>query len=288
MEGKFVTQSVDGQTFQLKELHDFQWLQSYGTVFNVFDQQDSGNLSFGVKKGTERYFIKYAGAKTIYHNNTPSESIQRLKEAERVYRDLQHPSLIQFIEAIKTPNGYGLVFAWTNGENLYPHWEFPPPKKYTHPDSPFYRFRQLPFEKKSTAFKQILSFHKYVEEEGYVLIDFYDGSLLYNFTSDRLTICDIDMYAKVPYTNEVGRMWGSSRFMAPEEFEKGATIDRQTMVYTMGAMAFALFGGETDRSLDKWQAPERFYSIARKAVQTDKSARYGSVGQFLEKWLEKE
>ena len=32
-------------SFQLKEDHDFDLLQDMGTVFQVFDQQDSGNIS---------------------------------------------------------------------------------------------------------------------------------------------------------------------------------------------------------------------------------------------------
>ena len=36
-----------------------------------------------------------------------------------------------------------------------------------------------------------------VAECGYVAIDLYDGSLMYDFKQDRLTICDIDLFAKV-------------------------------------------------------------------------------------------
>ncbi len=36
--------------------------------------------------------------------------------------------------------------------------------------------------------------------------------------------CDIDLYSKKPYVNKMGRLWGSSRFMSPEEFELNAMI----------------------------------------------------------------
>ena len=48
-------------TFQLKEHHNFDWLLKLGNVFAVFDQQDSGNLSFGVERDGHKKFIKYAG-----------------------------------------------------------------------------------------------------------------------------------------------------------------------------------------------------------------------------------
>ncbi|WP_373605249.1 MULTISPECIES: hypothetical protein [Bacillus] len=45
-----VTIHLDNVTFQLKEYQDFDWLVSLGKVFTVFDQQDSGNISFGIEK----------------------------------------------------------------------------------------------------------------------------------------------------------------------------------------------------------------------------------------------
>ncbi|MFP4660952.1 MAG: hypothetical protein ACLFPF_02075 [Halanaerobiales bacterium] len=41
--------SIDGIEFRLKEEHDFSWLSRYGIVFSVFDEQDSGNICFGVE-----------------------------------------------------------------------------------------------------------------------------------------------------------------------------------------------------------------------------------------------
>jgi hypothetical protein len=50
-------------------------------------------------------------------------------------------------------------------------------------------------------------------------VDFYDGCLLYDFTSQELRVIDLDMYSRGPFTNTMGRIFGSTRFMAPEEFE---------------------------------------------------------------------
>jgi serine/threonine-protein kinase len=43
-----VTQVIDNISFQLKEPHDFSSLSKYGKMFCVFDQNDSGNISFGM------------------------------------------------------------------------------------------------------------------------------------------------------------------------------------------------------------------------------------------------
>lgn len=40
---------INGQELRLKEEHDFTWLEQYDNVFAVFNEQDSGNISFGVQ-----------------------------------------------------------------------------------------------------------------------------------------------------------------------------------------------------------------------------------------------
>ena len=82
----------------------------------------------------------------------------------------------------------------------------------------------------------------------------------------------------------MGRMYGSSRFMSPEEFQLGATIDEITNVYTMGATAFALFGGERDRSIEKWTLNTALYDVAKKAVSNERSQRQQSIEQLIEEW----
>ena len=42
------------------------------------------------------------------------------------------------------------------------------------------------------------------------------------------------IYILKPFVNKMGRLWGSSRFMSPEEFELNAMIDSRTNVFNMG------------------------------------------------------
>ena len=130
----------------------------------------------------------------------------------------------------------------------------------------------------------IFSFHIHVERENYVAVDFYDGSILYDFNKNITKICDIDFYQKRPYTNMMGRLWGSARFMSPEEFELGAAIDEKTNVFNMGAIAFGLLGGELDRSFSKWDASKELYDVAIRAVDKNRSQRYSSVEEFYNAW----
>ncbi|PEA83106.1 serine/threonine protein kinase [Bacillus pseudomycoides] len=284
MNGIPITIHLDDVTFRLKEYQDFDWFLNLGKVFAVFDQQDSGNICFGIEKNGKKSFVKFAGAKTMEYTGDPTEAIVNLKQAMLLYEELKHNHLVELINHFEVQKGYVAIFNWFNGECLHSHWSFPPPVKYSNPDSPFYRYKQLSIEKRLISLDHIFSFHVHVEEKNYVAIDFYDGSILYDFETNTIKICDIDLYKRKPYINTMGRLWGSSRFMSPEEFELGAVIDGKTNVFNMGAIAFALVGGELDRSFTKWEAGKELYDVAARAVEKSRSQRYASVEEFYLAW----
>lgn len=267
-----IVKKIDGISFKLKEEFDFSFLSKYGRVFCVFDEQDSGNICFGVQKNDKKFFIKVAGALTAEYDGKPEDAIERLKSAIPIYEDLKHKSLIELLEHRVIYNGYIAVFRWVYGECMG--------KQY----SSRYKFKNLTLHEKLNIFDDILLFHKYVNDSGYIAIDFYDGSIMYDFDTHKTTICDIDFYEKKPVTNTMGRMWGSSRFMSPEEYQLGADIDEITNVYLMGATAFALMGGELDRSLEKWEANKALFEVASKAVSKDRKERFQSINQFISAW----
>lgn len=72
-------QKIDGIEFKMGEKFDFSFLKKYGKVFKVFDDQDSGNICFGIESQGGRIFVKFAGAKTAEYNGDISEAIKRLK-----------------------------------------------------------------------------------------------------------------------------------------------------------------------------------------------------------------
>lgn len=83
----FYIQWVDGIPYRLEAPYDFSFLAKYGTVFKVFDEQGSGNISFGVRNGEKKYFIKFAGApRKNYIANRDSGAI----DAESAIRLLQN------------------------------------------------------------------------------------------------------------------------------------------------------------------------------------------------------
>lgn len=275
---------IQSVSFKLQEPHDFEWLNEMGEVLTVFDQQDSGNISFGIQINDEKKFVKYAGAKTSTFNGDTQEAIFQLQHAVELYKELKHPHLISLCEYYSLANGYVVVFDWFDGESLHPHWSFPPPAKYNDPRSPYFRYKQLSIQSRLKSLDDIFTFHLNVANKGYVAVDFYDGSLLYDFSRNQIKICDIDLYQKKPFINTMGRLWGSSRFMSPEEFILGANIDEMTNVFNMGAMAFSLLGGELDRTFTKWEAGKDLFEVASIAVNPDRKRRYQSLDKFYNAW----
>jgi serine/threonine-protein kinase len=132
------------------------------------------------------------------------------------------------------------------------------------------------------VFEYILAFHDHVTQRGYVAIDFYDGTIMYDFDTGKTFICDVDIYQKSPYYGDMG-IWGSSKFVSPEECVVGERIDEVTTVYTMGATAFALLS-EFSRSRETWKLGDKSYEVVKKATSDNRVERQQSIRQFIEEW----
>lgn len=211
-------QKIDGISFRMKSPFDFSFLSKYGRVFKVFDDQDSGNICFGTQRGDERFFVKFAGAPTARGSVCAETAVANLKSTASIYRDLHHPNLIELISAEDIAGDFAMIFRWADGNCMGRQY----------PESHL-KFMELPTETKLRVFEDIAAFLAHVAEKNYSAIDFYDGSILFDPDTGKTTICDIDFFRKQPCINDMGRMWGSSRFMSPEEYELGAVIDEIPM-----------------------------------------------------------
>lgn len=194
---------------------------------------------------------------------------------------------------------YVVVFEWTEGECLFDHWNFEKYQRDTTIKSPKEKFKQLSVSKKLSTIDVLFSFLQNVNEKGYVAVDFYDGSIIYDFSTDKTTICDIDLFRKAPVINDRGSEWfGTKRLKAPEEYIKGSVIDEQTNIFTLGALIFEFFGCFSDEemkqryynnqfspcSYSNWQLNEESYQVAVKAVSLNKKERYITFDEFFTEW----
>jgi serine/threonine-protein kinase len=255
------------------------YLTQIGQVFRAFREQDSGNLAYGVlvadgaPSDGQRWFVK--------HSSEP-RAIASLRRAQALNRQVQHPALPRFYNAFATVDGLALVYEWAPGELLY----FPsrtPPERRRDPTYAPVRFRALPVDDILAALDTIYDLHLVLADHGYIAVDFYDGCIMYDFCRSRTYVCDLDEYQLGPFTLDMDRGFGSSRFMAPEEFQRGARIDQVTNVFTLGRTALLLLGDGTV-SFDAWKGTEEMKQVVQRATTPDRARRYPSVRDFVDAW----
>ena len=161
------------------------------------------------------------------------------------------------------PTGPWLVYDWFDGELLRKHA----------------RVAALAVPAIERCIATIFDLHVALADAGWIAGDFYDAALMYDFATSELRVIDLDSYHRGPYRNAMGRMYGSSRFMAPEEFELGALIDERTTVFTLGRAAFVLLGeGDAFRSSLARRA------IAERACAPNRAQRFASVRELRDAW----
>ena len=135
-----------------------------------------------------------------------------------------------------------------------------------------------------TLFDTLIDLHVSLAQEGWVAVDLYDGCLIVDFSTAALKVVDLDSYRRGATTNDMGRMFGATRFMAPEEFALGAPIDQRTTVFTLGRLV-RHFGTRLSEELDELCGPPDLASIVGRATSPDRDDRYADVAEFAGEWF---
>ncbi len=257
------------------------FLRAAGAIFAAFGPpaQDSGNRSYGVRVGSERFFVKTAGSPD--DDGPPhAERVALLRNAAALHASVRHPALVPLLHLIESPEGPLLVYPWVEGELLGA-----PRARRDDPASAFQRFRRLPAAAIGRCLDAIFDLHAALAAAGWVAVDFYDGCLIYDFAAGRLGVIDLDMYRRGPFRNPRGRWFGSSRFMAPEEHALGALIDERTTVFTLGRAALIFLGDGSDAA-EHFRGPAACLEVARVACQEDPARRFATVAALRRAWRE--
>jgi serine/threonine-protein kinase len=137
------------------------------------------------------------------------------------------------------------------------------------------RFRRLPVDEIRWALDAILDAHVAIAAAGWVSVDLYDGCFLYDFDGGGMHVIDLDEYRPGPFVLAADRLPGSRRYMAPEEWVRGATIDERTTVHRLGRTVQQLL---TDRGTDGERA------VAARATDPDPDRRHPTVAALVADW----
>jgi len=257
------------------------YLARIGDIFTTFSQQDSGNVAYGVNVGGERFFVKTAGApdNPLPYLNHP-QRVELLRNAVELFHSCDHPALVPLRHVIEeSPQGPVLVYDWVDGELLGV-----PREERSLPTSSYQCFRSLPAGEIVAALDVLFDLHRHLVAKGWIACDLYDGCLLYNFPTRQLRIIDLDTYHRGPFTNTMGEMFGSSRFMAPEEHILGAPIDERTTVFTLGRMVSEFLSDGTLQR-EAFLGSDMQFAIMTHACQEKREERFGTVAEMCDKWF---
>jgi serine/threonine-protein kinase len=234
------------------------------SAFAVFDQQDSGCVSFGVAKGGRRLFVKTAV------NESGRESLRR---AATFHGSVKHPAIVRPVDVIDTSAETVLVYPWVEGVVLNS-------ATVTGSDrSGLARFQQLPTPDVEAALDVILTAHLAVVAAGFVAVDLYDGCFLYDFDRGAMHLIDLDEYRRGPFTFTEDRLPGSLRYMAPEELRHRATVDERTTVFNLGRTITWLL-----ESPHGWRGAPTQRAVAERATSHEPADRYATVALLVDAW----
>ena len=226
-------------------------LAATGSVFADLGDGEFGARGVGFARGPHRYFIKFA----IDERGAATQ-----RRAMAVHSKVQHPTLIPLIQCLDGDSGPVLVFPWVDAAPLRRSL----------------RMAETPLPEVLRAMGDIVDVHRAIEAAGFVSIDFYDGNMLYG---DRIWLIDVDEYRPQPFVLDGQRTLGSTRFMAPEEFQQGARLDSRTMVFQLGRALAVLLDPPSGERLDRCAA---LAPVIHKATASAPESRYQSVAQMAE------
>jgi len=238
--------------------------------FEEYLHQDSGNtcVSFRTPQGPR-------WVKLLNLEQTPIADLQAVID---FYNGLHSPLIPRNWRLVRLEDGTLMEHDWVPGQVLRS-----PDEDRDAPGSTYQRFLRLALVKRLAVYAAILRLFVEIEAQGVIVEDFYDGCILYDFESGHAHVIDLDHIHPGPYRLEKDRQFGSSRFMAPEEFQRGAWIDWRTNVYTLGATGFVLLNGNR-RQWEAWPLSEASYAVLAKAVSVDPGDRQGSIGELHQQW----
>lgn len=259
-------------TADATDLTPHEFIIGHASVFAVFDvaPQHSGNVSYGVQLGDERLFVKTAGVPEDHRPFLRHDArVALLRNATRLARSVSDATLPALRNVVESPQGPLLVYDWVDGDLIGTS-----AARRADPASAFGRFLALDPNERAVALDAIFRLHVKLAECGWIASDFYDGSLIYDFARRRIHVVDLDSYRLGAFTNDMGRMFGSTRFMAPEELELGARIDERTTVFTLG---------RTMVQFPPLGTPE-MAAVATRACAPDPRARFETVAEFYGAW----
>ena len=249
------------------------YVRGCSTVLREFNHlsQDSGNVSWLVESAGQHLFVKTAGTPDPPAPGAPvpyfdhAGRVRLLRNAVDLARSCDHHALPALLNVIESPVGPALVYKAASGDPIRV-----PSEQRGDPASPYQRLAHLPASAMFRLFDTLIDVRAI-------------GGAAVARRVPTLTVIDLDSYRRGPTTNDMGRMFGSSRFMAPEEFELGAQIDERTTVFTLGRIVWHFATRLTEDSAE-FCGTAGLATVIQKACEPSPADRHASVADLVSAW----
>ena len=136
-----------------------------------------------------------------------------------------HPAIVPLREIVQCSDGTLLISDCVTGENL-------------GATDARARFQKLPIAERIAAVLAVSEALTSIADYGYMLVDWYEGNMIYDFAEKRTHLFDWELCRPGDgFVLEMDSNYGSSRLMAPEEFVRGSRLDQRTLVFNLGRYA---------------------------------------------------
>jgi len=174
-----------------------------------------------------------------------------------------HPAIVPLHQIVQCREGTLLLYDRVRGENLGPMENRR-------------RFQALPLAERLMAVATILAALTAICDAEFMIVDWYEGNMIYDFSQRRIWLFDWDLCRKGnSFTLEMDSNYGSSRLMAPEEFIRGSRLDQRTLVFNLGRYAL----------LTLPELAETLAPILARATYPAPAGRYQSLREFTQAFV---
>ena len=224
-------------------------------------KESADTRAWFVTDGAQTYFCKWV--------ETARYDTLLAKDVAICSRQL-HKCIPRLLNQVKTADGVLLVLERVEGETL------------TTAEART-RFFALPVAEKLRALHQIFAALTAIVEAGWILVDFYDGNVIYDFEAQAVYVFDFELFEPGEgFVLQLDRNYGASRLMAPEEFVRGAWIDQRSNVYTLGRYAICALSARRDEEWrSEFQGSDSLAQVLERATRKEPSLRDPTVHAFL-------
>jgi len=110
------------------------YIAGLGDVIDVFDDQGSGCVSYGIATGGRRWFVKTANTR---------ETVAMLRRARAFHQDVRHPAIVAPVTYADRGGCAAICYPWHAGDVLN-HGTASRHIRRDDPASPMFRFRAQP------------------------------------------------------------------------------------------------------------------------------------------------